>query len=71
MSDKQTRKRLQTKLTAPLLAHHIKGTALCSLICTSHLQVSTVHMTWEDLIVGAEVDTFHPIQTLPYRKKEF
>ncbi len=56
MSDKQTRKRPNTKLTAPLLAHHIKGTALCSLICTSHLQVSTLHVAWEDLTLGVEVD---------------
>lgn len=66
MSDKQTHKRLQTKLTAPLLAHHIKDAALCLLIYTLHLQVSTAHMAWEEPTVGVEVDTSYHIYLRVY-----
>ncbi len=45
VSDKQARKSLKTKLTAPLLAHQIKDTSLWLLFCTLHW-ICTVHMAW-------------------------
>lgn len=66
MSDKQTHKRQKTKLTAPLLAHHIKDAALCLLISTLHLHVCTGHMAWEELTVGVEVDSSYRIYLRVY-----